>query len=52
MDVKSTLLNGILIEEVYIQQPLGYDKGQKDKDLKLKKALYGLNQVLRYGKAE
>ena len=43
MDVKSTFLNGVLKEEVYIEQPLGYKvKGEEDKVLKLKKALYGL----------
>eukprot|EP00253_Pinus_taeda_P016070 PITA_16070 len=43
MDVKSSFLNGVLKEEVYIEQPLGYEKkGQECKVCKLKKALYGL----------
>ena len=48
MDVKSTFLNGVLEEEVYIEQSQGYKaKGKKDKVLKLKKALYGLKQAPR-----
>eukprot|EP00253_Pinus_taeda_P018632 PITA_18632 len=48
MDVKSAFLNGVLMEEVYIEQHLGYEKkGQEHKVCKLKKALYGLNQAPR-----
>ena len=43
MDVKSAFLNGVLMEEVYVEQPFGYEKkGQEHKVFKLKKALYGL----------
>jgi Reverse transcriptase (RNA-dependent DNA polymerase) len=43
MDVKSEFLNGVLEEDVYIEQPPGYMKvGEEKKVLKLKKALYGL----------
>ena len=42
MDVKSTFLNGELKEEVYIEQPQGFEQ-------RLKKALYGLKQALELG---
>ena len=48
MDVKSTFLNGELEEEVYMEQPQGYEvPGQEDKIYRLKKELYGLKQALR-----
>eukprot|EP00253_Pinus_taeda_P013622 PITA_13622 len=48
MDMKSTFLNGVLKEEVYVEQPPGYEvEGQEHKFCKLKKALYGLKQAPR-----
>ena len=48
MDVKSTFLNGILDEEVYIEQPKGFiDPDNKNMVYKLQKALYGLKQAPR-----
>ena len=46
--MKSTILNGLLEEEVYVEQPKRYVKKKcKEKVLKLKKALYGLKQAPR-----
>jgi hypothetical protein len=46
MDVKSTFLNGELVEEVYVKQPPGFIVvGHEDKVLRLDKALYGLRQA-------
>ena len=48
MDVKSAFLNGFLNEEVFVDQPKGFqDPHFSDHVLRLKKALYGLKQVLR-----
>ncbi|GJS90713.1 gag-pol polyprotein [Tanacetum coccineum] len=48
MEVKTTFLNGILREEVYVSQPYGFvDKDNPNHVYKLKKALYGLKQVSR-----
>lgn len=48
LDVKSAFLHGVLLEDVYIQQPKGYvHNGEEDKVYKLNKALYGLKQASR-----
>ena len=42
MDVKTTFLNGV-VEEVYVEQPLGFETHDKQTHVcKLKRALYGL----------
>jgi hypothetical protein len=48
MDVKSSFLNGFLEEEVYVDQPLGFEvQEQPTKVYQLKKALYELKQAPR-----
>ncbi|GJY18393.1 retrovirus-related pol polyprotein from transposon TNT 1-94 [Tanacetum coccineum] len=48
MDVKSTFLNGKFSEEVYVQQPPGFESSEFPNHVcKLDKALYGLKQAPR-----
>lgn len=48
MDVKSGFLNGFLNEEMFVEQPKGFQDLQfPDHVLRLKKALYGLKHAPR-----
>jgi hypothetical protein len=48
LDVKSTFLIGDMLEEVFMEQPVGFiKKGSERNVLKLKKTLYGLHQAPR-----
>jgi hypothetical protein len=48
MDVKTTFLNGAIKEEVYIEQPQGFEVHSRETHVcRLKKALYGLKQSPR-----
>jgi hypothetical protein len=48
MDVKSAFLNGYINEEVYVEQPPGFEDYKKPNHVyKLKKTLYGLKQAAR-----
>ena len=50
MDVKSTFLNGMLQEEVYMEQPKGFVDPHRPNDAyKLRRALYGLKQLHELG---
>ena len=43
MDVKSAFLNGVLKEEVYVEQPPSYEvAGEEHNVYRLKRTLYGL----------
>jgi len=47
LDVKSAFLHGELAENVYVEQPMGYQTGDSSNVYKLKKALYDLKQAPR-----
>ena len=55
MDVKTTFLNGLVEDEVYVEQPLGFETHDRQSHVcRWKKALYGLKQVPRtwYGRID
>jgi hypothetical protein len=48
MDMKSAFLNGYIQEEMYVEQPPGFEDDKKHNHVyKLRKALYGLKQAPR-----
>jgi hypothetical protein len=48
LDVKSAFLHGKLSEDVFVEQPKGYEKkGSEGKVYQLHKALYGIKQAPR-----
>ena len=55
MDVKTVLLDGVVEEEVYVEQPLSFEThDSKSHVCRLKKSLYGLKQAPRtwYGRID
>ena len=48
MDVKTTFLNGVVEEEVYVEKPLIFETHDRESHVcRLNKALYGLKQTPR-----
>ena len=48
MEVKTTFLNGVVEEEVYVENPLGFETHDRESHVcRLKKSLYGLKQAPR-----
>ena len=48
MDVKTAFLNGVVEEEVYVEQPLSFETHDRESHVcRLKKSLYGLKWAPR-----
>ena len=48
MDVRTTFLNGDLVEDVYMSQPIGFEDGSKEHMVcKLHESIYSLKQASR-----
>ena len=46
MDVRTTFLNGDLVEDAYMSQPIGFEEvGKENVVCKLQKSIYGLKQA-------
>jgi len=47
LDIKTAFLNGFLEEEIFMQQPEGFEEGGPELVCKLQRSLYGLKQASR-----
>jgi len=47
MDVKMAFLNGYLEEDIFMEQPRGFESSNANKVCKLKRSIYGFKQASR-----
>ena len=48
MDVKTTFLNGDLVEDIYMSQPIGFEEvGKEHMVCKLHKFIYGISSLMK-----
>ena len=48
MDVKTTFLNGDLVDDIYMSQPTSFEEvGKENMVCKLQKSIYGLKKTSR-----
>ena len=47
LDVKTAFLNGYVEEEIFMEQPKGFESEEGSKVCKLNRSIYGLNQASR-----
>ena len=47
MDVKTTFLNGFVEEDIFMEQPKGFESEDSLKVCKLNRSIYGLQQASR-----
>ena len=47
MDVKTAFLNGFVEEDIFMEQPKGFESEEGSKVCKLNRSIYGLKQALR-----
>ena len=47
MDVKTAFLNGYIEEDIFMEQPKGFESEDSSKVCKLNRSIYGLKQALR-----
>ena len=49
MDVKTTFLNGYVEEDIFMEQPKGFESKESSKVCKLNRLIYGIMKAFRSG---